>query len=83
MEYVTADVYLPASAKVYHLRFPQDLNVQVAAMLTAKSLSELSEGNYLPSKASCLAWRGNGALLDMTKTLHECGVINSSELLLI
>ena len=83
MEYILTDVYLPASARVYHLKYPQDLNVQVAAMLTAKSLSELSEGNYLPSKASCLAWRDTGVLLDMDNTLHECGVVNSSELLLI
>jgi len=83
LEYVTADVFLPASGLVYEVRFPQDINVQIAAMLTAKSLSELSEGNYLSSKASCLAWRKDGKLLDMSKTMHECGVRNSSELILI
>ena len=83
MEYLIAEVYLPAAEIEYNFRVLADLNTMEAANMLAKALSDISDGKYLNSRNSCLAWRKNGQLLDMRKTLHECGVKNGSELLLI
>ena len=83
MEYVIADVYLPASGKSFDVKFPVNLNVGIAASVAAKSLAGLSEESYLPSGTSCFAWADTGVLLDTNKTLYDAGVKNSSKLLLI
>jgi hypothetical protein len=80
---VIAEVDLPAAGTQYCFRALADINVTEAANLLAKALSDISDGKYLNSRNSCLAWKKDGQLLDMRKTLRECGVENGSELLLI
>lgn len=83
MEYITVDVYLPARERSFDVRIPCAMNTLLAAHLAARALSGLSEGTYLPSRSSVFAQRETGALLDMRKTMAECGVTNGSRLLLI
>lgn len=83
MEYVIVEVYLPACGRSFEIRLPLDLNAGMASSLTAKALSRLSEGAYLPSRNSILAWRDGGSLLDARKPLRQCGVRTGSRLLLI
>ena len=59
------------------------MNTLLAAHLTARALSSLSEDTYLPSRSSFFAQRETGALLDMRKTMAECDIKNGSQLLLI
>lgn len=83
MERVIVEVFLPASGKEYDVRFPLDLNVGTVSGMISKALADLSDGAYLPSRSSCLAWRDTGALLDVTKTMRQCSVQNTSRLILI
>ena len=83
MERVIVEIFLPAAGKKFDVRVPLDLNVGVLSGMISKALSDLSEGTYLPSKSSCLAWMETGALLDSTRTMRQCGVRNTSRLLMI
>ena len=83
MESVIVEVFLPATQKSYEIKIPLGLNVLTASDMIAKALAEISEGDYLSSKNSCLAWRETGDLLDMKKALKECNVVNGSKLILV
>ena len=83
MERVIASVYLPAAEKTYDVRLPWDLNAGKAAELVSQALAELSDGAYLRSRAAVLIWRETGQLLNPRQTLRQCGVKNTSKLMII
>jgi len=83
MERIIVEIFLPAAGKKFDVRVPLDLNVGVLSGMIAKALSDLSDNNYLPSGSSFLAWKDTGILLDNTKTMRQCGVRNTSKLLMI
>ena len=83
MDTILVGVYLPAAGKEYELRLPRAMNSLLAAHLAAEALSDLSGGEYLPSRSSLFAKRGRGQLLDMNRSLEENGIVNGSQLLLI
>lgn len=83
MEMITLEVYLPAARKSFDVRMPASLNCAVCCALTAKALSEMSDGEYLVSRSGFLAWRDTGKLLDANLSLGAQNVRNGSRLLLI
>lgn len=83
METIVVEVYLPAANQTFEVRVPQAMNSLLAAHLTADALATLSDGAYLPSRTSLFAWRENGKLLDMGRSLEQEHVRNCSKLLLI
>ena len=83
MEYVIANIFLPAADVQYDVRIPLDVNVHTGVKLIADAISRLCTESYLPSKSSFLAKRGNGSMLNPEKTFRECGIQYGSELLLI
>lgn len=83
MERVIVEIFLPATGQEFDVRIPLDLNVKVLSDMISKALSTLSYSGYLPSRSSCLAWRKTGLLLDPSKTMRQCGVKNTSKLLII
>lgn len=83
MERVIVEVFLPATGRKYDVRLPLDMNVRAVSGMVAKALADLSEGAYLASPTSFLAWKDSGRLLDSHKTLRECAVKNTSQLMLI
>ncbi len=80
---VLVEVRLPSANRSYEVRLPRGLNVHVAAILTAQALSSVTEGIYLHSDNSFLAWQNTGKRLPSRKTIAEAGVKNGSKLLLI
>ena len=80
MERIIVEVFLPAAGREFDVRIPLDLNAGETARMIARALSDLSEGSYLPSKSSC---RETGMLLDHAKTMRQCGVKNTSRLMMI
>lgn len=83
MKKILIEVYLPATGKYYNIRVPESMNCLIAAHLTAKALSDLSEGAYYPSRSSLFAWHGNGRILNTSHSLQQEHVENGSQLLLI
>ena len=83
MDRILIDVYLPADGEHYDIRLPGTMNCLMAAHLTARALSELSEGAYLPSRTSVFAWRESGRLLSVSRSLEQEQVKNGSQLMLI
>ena len=83
MDTIVIEVYLPAVGESFEVRVPRAMNCLMAAHLTAEALSPLSKGAYLPSRSSLFAWRENGTLLDMSRSLEQEHVHNGSRLMLI
>ena len=83
MREIVVDVTLAATGGQYDVRLPESMNSLMAANLTARALSRLSDGSYLPSDSSIFAFRENGRLLDTSHALSEEKVHNGSRLLLI
>lgn len=83
MDTIVIEVYLPAVERAFEVRVPRAMNSLLAAHLTADALSALTKGEYLSSRASLFAWRRDGKLLDMNRSLEQEYVQNGSRLLLI
>lgn len=83
MNHVIVQVYLPSIQKDFEIKLSCPMNSLLAAHLTARAISPLSEGTYLPSHASIFAWKDTGKLLETGKTLEESGVQNGSHLILL
>lgn len=83
MDTIIVEVYLPAAGRAFEVCLPRAMNSLLAAHLTADALAPLSHGTYLSSRASLFAWREDGRLLDMGRSLEQEHVRNGSRLMLI
>ena len=83
MDTIVIEVYLPAAGRTFEARVPRAMNSLLAAHLTADALSALAKEVYLSSRTSLFAWRRDGKLLDMSRSLEQEHVQNGSRLLLI
>lgn len=83
MDTIVIEVYLPAAGRTFEVRVPRAMNSLLAAHLTADALSALAKEVYLSSRTSLFAWRRDGKLLDMSRSLEQEHVQNGSRLLLI
>lgn len=83
MNHVIVKVYLPTLQRDFEVKLPCAMNSFLAAQLTAKALSPLSEMTYLPSHSSVFAWKETGRLVGTGLSVEEAGIMNGSRLILL
>ncbi len=83
MQNLLINLYLPTLQQYFEIRVPAAMNCMLAAQLAAKAVAPLSNQTYAPSRSSLLAWKENGRLLELGKTMSEAGVKNGSRLILV
>ena len=83
MKKYLVDVYLPALGNHYDVYLPAGKRIDEAIELLGNIVESLSRGVFIKTEYSILLNAQNGEPLDSNQTVHDAGIRNSSNLLLI
>ena len=83
MNKVLVNVYVPMLNKSYDIFIPIQSQLFEITDLIKRAVSELSEGQFMPSRDTVLAYRASGKILDVNSTVFELEIGNGTKLMLI
>lgn len=83
MNKVLVNVYIPILNKSYDIFVPVQSQLFEVTELIKRAVSELSEGQFIPSRDTVLARKSTGEILDINSTVFELGLGNGTKLMLI
>lgn len=83
MNKVLVNVYIPILNRAYDVFIPNQSQIFEVTELIKRAASELSEGQFMPSRDTVLARRSTGEILDINKTVFELEIQNGTKLMLI
>lgn len=83
MNKVLVNVYIPILNKDYDIFIPTQIQLFEVIALIKRAVSELSEGQFVPSHDTVLALKATGEILDINSTVYELNVENGTKLMLI
>ena len=83
MNKVLINVYIPILNKSYDIFIPTQSQLFEVIELIKCAVSELSEGQFVPSRDTVLARKTTGEILDINSTVFELAIGNGTKLMLI
>lgn len=83
MNKVLVNVYVPILNKSYDIFIPLQSQIFEIVELINKAVYELSEGQFMPSSDTVLAYKVTGEILDVNSTVFELAIGNGTKLILI
>jgi len=83
MNKVLINVYIPILNKSYDIFIPTQSQLFEVIELIKRAVSELSEGQFVPSRDTVLARKATGEILDINSTVFELAIGNGTKLMLI
>ena len=83
MNKVLINVYVPILNKAYDVFIPAQSQLFEVTELIKRAVSELSEGQFMPSADTVLALRSSGEILNINSTVFELEIGNGAKLMLI
>ena len=83
MNKVLVNIYVPILNVAYDVFVPVQLQLFEVIGLVKKAIADLSEGRFIPSEETTLAFRSNGSILNVNRTVYELNIGNGTKLLLI
>ena len=83
MNKILIKLYVPTMGEQYDLWIPTGRKVYNVIILLAKAISEITQGEYNPSKMPKLYSKLNGAEFDMNLRVSETQMKNGTEVILI
>ncbi|MBR3919769.1 MAG: methyltransferase [Clostridia bacterium] len=83
MNKVLVNVYIPILNRSYDIFIPPQSQVFEVTELIKRAVSELSEGQFMPSHDTVLARKATGEILDINGTVFELEIGNGTKLMLI
>lgn len=82
MDRILIELWVPAAERSYDVWIPCGSRMYVVRRLLATAVKELSAGKYSPTDDVAICDR-SGKILDNNMTVHELGLKNGSQLMLI
>lgn len=83
MNKVLVNVYIPILNRAYDIFIPLQSQIFEVTELIKRAVTELSEGQFMPSGDTVLARKATGEILDSNSTVFEMGIGNGTKLMLI
>lgn len=83
MNKVLVNVYIPILNRDYDIFIPLQSQIFEVTELIKRAVTELSEGQFMPSKDTVLARKATGEILDINSTVFEMEIGNGTKLMLI
>ena len=83
MNKVLVNVYIPILNKSYDIFIPVQTQLFEVTELIKHAVSELSEGQFIPSCDTVLARKATGEILNVNSTVFESEIGNGTKLMLI
>ncbi|MBR6593732.1 MAG: methyltransferase [Clostridia bacterium] len=83
MNKVLVNVYIPILNRSYDIFIPTQSQIFEVTELIKRAISELSEGQFIPSRDTVLARKTTGEILDINGTVFELEIGNGTKLMLI
>ena len=83
MNKVLVNVYIPILNQSYDIFIPLQLQLFEITELIKRAVSELSEGQFIPSPDTVLARKATGEILNVNGTVFELNIGNGTKLMLI
>ena len=83
MNNVLVNVYVPILNKSYDIFIPVQSQLFEVIDLIKKTVYELSEGQFVPSKDTVISLKTSGEILDINRTVFELNIGNGTKLMLI
>lgn len=83
MNKVIVSVYVPILNKSFDIFIPTQSQLFEVTALIKRAVSELSEGQFMPSRETVIALKTSGEILDVNSTVSELGIGNGTRLMLI
>lgn len=83
MNKVLVNVYIPILNRSYDVFIPIQSQIFEVTELIKRAVSELSEGQFMPSRDTVLAYKTTGEILDINCTVFELEIGNGAKLMLI
>lgn len=83
MNKVLVNIYIPILNKSYDIFIPIYSQIFEVGELIKHAVSELSEGQFIPSRDTVLAYRNNGQIIDINSTVFDLEIANGTKLMLI
>ena len=77
------NVYIPILNKSYDIFIPTQSQLFEVTELIKHAVSELSEGQFIPSRDTVLASKKTGEILNINDTVFELKIGNGTKLMLI
>ena len=83
MNKILVNVYVPILNRSYDIFIPSGSQIFEVTGLMKRAIYELSEGQFMPSADTLLAFRKTGEILDHNRTATELSIGNGAKLMLI
>jgi hypothetical protein len=83
MNKVIVSVYVPILNKTFDIFIPTQSQLFEVTELVKRAVSELSEGQFIPSRETVMSLKASGEILDANSTISELGIGNGTKLMLI
>lgn len=83
MNKVLVNVYIPILNRAYDIFIPLPSQIFEVTELIKHAVTELSEGQFMPSRDTVLALKATGEILDVNRTVFEMEIGNGTKLMLI
>lgn len=83
MNKVLVNVYVPILNKSYDMFIPLQSQIFEIIELINKAVWELSEGEFMSSNDTVLAYKATGEILNINSTVFELAIGNGTKLILI
>lgn len=83
MNKVLVNVYIPILNRAYDIFIPLQSQIFEITELIKRAVTELSEGQFMPSNDTVLARKATGEILDVNSTVFESEIGNGTKLMLI
>ena len=80
---VLINLYVPILNVSYDIFVPVQSRLYEVTELVKKAVSELSEGQFIPSLDTVIANRISGEILDVNRTVFELDIQNGTKLMLV
>lgn len=83
MNKILINVYVPVLNSAYDFFVPVQLQVFEVTELIKRAVVELSEGRFIPSYDTALAYRETGDVCDINDVVFESRIKNGTKLMLV
>lgn len=83
MDKVLVEIFVPAANRTFDVFIPQTSKMGDIVVLSAKALSDLSNGKYKSDSSAILCDAESGDILDVNLSVYELKIKNGSRLILI
>lgn len=80
---ILINVYVPVLNSAYDFLIPVQLQVFEVTELIKRAVAELSEGRFIPSYDTALAFRETGTVCDINDIVFESEIKNGTKLMLV